>query len=278
MEIFQENGLYGLKNETGAILIKPQYIEFYPFVCGLACVRNERYQYAYITMDNIPIISFGSYSWIDPHFTCGYARVIKNSPISEGRLWGIINTQGDLVIPCKYDNIWTLNEKYLCDIKASLSGKECHINLQTASTGIILDGLKYLRTYTVEEFKQQFGVKTIHVKPDSSYSSIIFQYGANIGFVADDEDPVLKEPAISIVCNSAGKIFCLLHNKSSFGKSHLSLLKVKDKCQNISETPNPLSSNPQQCSDSGYDEYNAYAENSKLDAFEGDESNYWNID
>lgn len=65
MEIHQENGLYGLKNDWGEVLISPQYREFYPFSCGLACVRNMDYQYAYIDCDNKPIVPFGKYIWID---------------------------------------------------------------------------------------------------------------------------------------------------------------------------------------------------------------------
>ena len=81
MEIYQENGLYGLKNDCGEVVISPQYRDFYSFSCGVACVRDVNYHYAYINYDNKPIVPFGRYVWIDPYFTCGYARVIQYSVI-----------------------------------------------------------------------------------------------------------------------------------------------------------------------------------------------------
>ena len=34
--IFQENGLFGAKNQRGEIVIQPQYMEMQPFSCGLS--------------------------------------------------------------------------------------------------------------------------------------------------------------------------------------------------------------------------------------------------
>ena len=39
--IFQENGLFGVKNSKGEVIISPQYMEMYPFSCGLSLVRNQ---------------------------------------------------------------------------------------------------------------------------------------------------------------------------------------------------------------------------------------------
>ena len=38
MEIYQENGLYGLKNDCGEVVITPQYREFYPFLMENKCL------------------------------------------------------------------------------------------------------------------------------------------------------------------------------------------------------------------------------------------------
>lgn len=54
--IFQENGLFGAKNQRGEIIIQPQYMEMQPFSCGLSLVRNHQYQYAYIDIWNRQII------------------------------------------------------------------------------------------------------------------------------------------------------------------------------------------------------------------------------
>ena len=56
--------------------------------------------------------------------------------------WGIINTREDLIIPLKYDNIWALNEEYLCSIKAYDGTQETSINLlKLTSNNMLLDGL-----------------------------------------------------------------------------------------------------------------------------------------
>lgn len=101
MEIYQEKGLYGLKNDCGEVIISPQYREFYPFSCGLACVRNNKYQYGYINIFNKAIIPFGKYIWVDPQFKGGYARVKTNN----NKYWGIIDTTGKLAVNPNMDYI-----------------------------------------------------------------------------------------------------------------------------------------------------------------------------
>lgn len=81
-------------------------------------------------------------------------------------------------------------------------------------------------------------------------------------------DNYLLNPVISIVCNSAGKIFLLLHNRDNTGK-----MRVKQ----LIKTSNKITPIYSRDYDSNND-YNKYIEESRLDAFEGDESNYWNID
>ncbi|WP_289639054.1 WG repeat-containing protein [uncultured Muribaculum sp.] len=265
MEIYQENGLYGLKNDCGEVIISPQYREFYPFSCGLACVQNIQYQYSYIDINNVAVIPFDRYIWIDHRFTCGYARVIQYNVIEDKQYWGIINTMGFIVVPCEYDNIWSLNEKYLDNLKAIKNSKECRINLRNADKKIVLDGLKYIRTYTIDEFKAEFNVSRIFVRVNPN-NVILFYFGTNIGVVSNDN--YLLNPVISIVCNSAGKIFCLLHNRDNMGK-----MRVKQLIKTSNKTT-PVYSRDYD----SYDDYNKYVEESRLDAFEGDESNYWNID
>jgi len=65
MEVFQENGLFGARNQNGIVIIPPQYIEMQPFCCGLSLVRNRQYQYAYIDILNRQIVPFGKYIWCD---------------------------------------------------------------------------------------------------------------------------------------------------------------------------------------------------------------------
>lgn len=270
MEIFKKNGLYGLKNEDGEVVITPQYIEFYSFSCGVACVRNVKYEFAYIDVNNHAVVPFGRYRWLDPYFTCGYARVIGYSISANKEYWGIINTLGSLIIPLEYDNIWTIKEQYIDNLKAYKGDKECRINLRNADRSIILDDLKYIKTYTIDEFKAEFNVNQVFVKLNLSDQIISFYYGTNLGVVANDN--YMDDPVISIVCNSAGKIFGLLHNKNNTGKKRVVERIIKTQRNSIPSYSSNYNSHNE------YEEYNCYIEESRLDAFEGDESNYWNID
>lgn len=148
LNIYEDNGLYGAKDQNGQIVITAQYTEMYQFSCGLSLVRNSQYQYAYIDYDNNIVIPFGVYSWCEPRFVCGYARVLKDK-------WGIINTRGDLIIPLKYDKIWALNEEYLCSIKAYDGTQETSINLlKLTSNNMLLDGRTFISLIDVRPFQQ----------------------------------------------------------------------------------------------------------------------------
>lgn len=88
-----------------------------------------------------------------------------------------------------------------------------------------------------------------------------------IGIVSNDN--YLLDPVVSIVCNSAGKLFCLLHNRNNIGKMRVKYAVHIPQIKHIEGYSRDYDS---------YDDYNKYVEESRLDAFEGDESNYWNID
>lgn len=224
-----DNGLYGAKDCNGDIVIPFLYKEMYPFSCGLSMVRNQNYEYAYINQYNQHVIPFGKYSWCDSQFVCGYARVLKYDSCEEKDKWGIIDTKGNIIIPLEYDKIWALKEGYLHEIKAFKGDKELKINLVLLSlkSGVLLDGLNYIATYTVEEFKTKFHCTRIYVKQKVKDNKVFFSYGCNIGFVAHKGVP--QDPVISIVVNSAGKIFPLLHEKKDTGKTYFDLAVENNK-------------------------------------------------
>lgn len=99
--IFQEDGLFGAKNQRGEVIIPPQYMEMQPFSCGLSLVRNHQYQYAYIDILNKQIVPFGKYIWCDPQFTNNYARV----KLKDNIRWGIIDNLGKIAIYPNLDYI-----------------------------------------------------------------------------------------------------------------------------------------------------------------------------
>lgn len=222
--IFQENGLFGVKNRIGKVVIQPQYLEMQPFNCGLSLVKNQQYEYGYIDITNRQAIPFGLYSWCDPQFTCGFARVIecvhheKEKSLLMAGKWGIIDTLGNVIVPFKYDEIWALKEEYLFSVKAFINEKEEILNLHELATNVIFDGLTYIKIYSAEEFKDLTNCNRILVKQCQDTGILYFTYGANIGYVYLNSIP--KEPVISLVVNSSGKIFPLLMEKSDILKVH----------------------------------------------------------
>lgn len=232
--IFQENDLFGAKDQRGEVIIPPQYMEMQSFSCGLSLVRNHQYQYAYINKRNEQVISFGAYQWCDPLFVCGFARVMKYNFFSEKEEWGIIDTLGNIVVSLKYDKIWTIKEGCIFSIKAFINNKEEILNLHQLATKAIFDGLTYICTYSIEAFKQLTNCETLYVKALNNDYQLYFTYGCNIGFVALTSNPP-KEPVISIVANSSGKIFPLLMEKSDIGKTTLPIAKAKPKQKHFSQ-------------------------------------------
>ena len=272
--IFQEDGLFGAKDQKGKVIIPPQYMEMRPFSCGLSLIRNHQYQYAYIDVLNRKIVPFGKYSWCDPQFTCGYARVMEYHYLEEKNLWGIIDTLGSIVVPLKYDKIWAIKEEYLFSIKAFINNREEKIDLHKFASKIVLDGLNYIGVYSVEAFKQLSNCQKIFVKVMPCSRQLFFTHGCNIGFVAGKDIP--KEPVIAIVANSNGKIFPLLMDKSDIGKVTLQIAKAPIKKELT------LNTHPNKTSFENYEKERTNDiedwEDQRLDAFEGDESNYWNIE
>lgn len=97
-------------------------------------------------------------------------------------------------------------------------------------------GLKFLDTYTVEQFKRAMGVEKISVKPmpkrdakgqvlrdsnnqviyhDKSDNMMFFTFGAKTGAVSRKGIPV--HPMISLVQGNDGEKFFLLHEEGNGG-------------------------------------------------------------
>ena len=290
--IYQEDGLFGAKNQRGEVIIPPQYMEMQSFSCGLSLVRNHQYQCAYIDINNKQVIPFGKYSWCDPQFTCGFSRVMEYHYLEEKNKWGIIDTLGNIVVPLRYDKIWTLKEEYLFSIKAFVDNKEEKLNLHQLGNKVIFDGLTYIYTLSVKAFKELVHCERLYVKVYPNTKQLYFTYGANIGFVSLKGIP--KEPVISIVANSSGKIFPLLMEKSDIGKTTLSSAKAIS-TRTISKTASHKTSfwdyesekmnDADNLSDPYGDEQAYYGgwsredvESGFADAYEGDVTARWNND
>lgn len=95
---------WGLVDSTGNILLEPEYR-------GIGISDDKRlltlqhmdYQYEVINIDGEVIIPKGEYPYIDS-FDRGYVRV--NSVDGENKRWGLIDSNGKVVLPLIYSNIW----------------------------------------------------------------------------------------------------------------------------------------------------------------------------
>ena len=96
------------------------------------------------------------------------------------------------------------------------------------------DGLTYINTYSVKEFKLLANGETLYVKSLPHVNQLFYTYGCNIGFVAVAGVP--KEPMIAIVINSSGRIFPLLMEKSDIGKTTLPIAKLTSNKKSASKT------------------------------------------
>lgn len=266
--IFQENGLYGLKDCNDNVIISPQYKKMHPFCCGLSLVISNKSQHGYINKENKLIVPFGLYSWCDPQFVCGYARVVRYNIIKEKDEWGIIDTEGNIIVPIKYDKIWTLNEEYLHSVKAFLDNKEVSINLYAIPKRVIFDDLKYIATYTIEDFKAIFNCTRIDVKVNPRTKELFFSYGCHTGYVALKCEPIL--PVISVIVNSVGSLFLLLHEKEDTGKTNFEKSIYKRQREKSSTQKQQLSNTTFW----EYEEENAINSDSWSDPY-GDERAYY---
>ena len=108
--------LYGLINYKGEVLLEPV---FYTMISAIGnkrlfTVQNKRYEYGVITADGEEIVPFGKYQWIDG-FDKGLARVklgkVTNGIKDSGNKWGLIDVDGNEVLPVEYDDIWNFYAK-----------------------------------------------------------------------------------------------------------------------------------------------------------------------
>ncbi len=100
---------FGLIDSTGSFILEPEYK-------GIGISDNNRIltiqhmdgQYEVINVDGEVIVSKGKYQWIDS-FDHGFARV--HSSHHGEKKYGLIDSQGNEVLPIIYSNIWNFYKK-----------------------------------------------------------------------------------------------------------------------------------------------------------------------
>lgn len=95
---------WGLIDSTGNFILEPNYKEI-----GVSndkkilTLRHMDGQYEVITIDGEVVIPKGKYPWVD---TCEKGLIRVNGFIGEDKKWGIVDIEGNEVLPLRYSNIW----------------------------------------------------------------------------------------------------------------------------------------------------------------------------
>ncbi|SHK83065.1 TPR repeat [Chitinophaga jiangningensis] len=102
LEIFMENGLQGLKNEEGNIVLPAEFTEIFEYPIGeeLALVLHQSGKYGYVNRAGelvIPCIYEDAYD-----FANGFSHIV-----TDGKA-GVIDERGHATIPAVYDNVHVL--------------------------------------------------------------------------------------------------------------------------------------------------------------------------
>ena len=101
---------------NGKVLFKEIYKEIMMSVDRQRfVVENLKGQWAVVDREEKVIVPYGKYDWIDG-FRNGFARVkqgkITNGKTGEGKLWGIINTDGKEILPVVFPNIHSFADEF----------------------------------------------------------------------------------------------------------------------------------------------------------------------
>ncbi|HZG17924.1 MAG TPA: SEL1-like repeat protein [Candidatus Bathyarchaeia archaeon] len=115
VEIYEENGLWGLKDKAGKVLLHSQFDEFYGFGPENLAVVVKAGKYGYVNQSGkivIPLV------WDDAYdFEYGSSLAI----VKQNDTFGLIDINGNIVIPTQYEEIEALD--YSGDFTAKKDGK-----------------------------------------------------------------------------------------------------------------------------------------------------------
>lgn len=281
-----DNRKYGVVDiDTGDIIVQAKYTSLGYFNNGLA-VAYLGFDMGYIdSLDNARI-SFGKYK-AGNDFVKGFASVLN---------WenkrGVINTIDEIIIPFEYDEI-DIQAEFLPYVKCTKEGIVKWIDIRPLCKEIILDGLIYYKTYSVQKFKELMQIKTMYIRRNLKSGEVYFNCGicTGISSIHIDDRTNKDELMISLVMNVSGMIFWLLHNVNQLGVPYIQKEKYIQP-QKTEETPPTHKTIPRYYTNDDYnndynddwddDYYRGWSrqevESGLADAFEDDPDALWNID
>ena len=128
--------------------------------------------------------------------------------------------------------------------------------------------VKYLYTFSIEEFRNYFGLEEIRV--DLHLSGCLYFCSRINEWGIYNCDGVPTNPVVSLATDSDGHLLLILHNN---GDTPAVVFPFHGKKQEQDSSVKMVSR-----SERSWSERNRYLEESYMDAFEGDSDAYWNID
>lgn len=120
---FAEEGLFGIMNAYGKVLVKPQYSHV--MQCNLRdvlIVRDEETTLEGAIRANGEIVLPIEYKTILPRKMCNVMMIKQNGK------YGLIDGNGKIILPIEYDNISISNERGLNEIAVSKDGEVYFVN------------------------------------------------------------------------------------------------------------------------------------------------------
>lgn len=141
-------------------------------------------------------------------------------------------------------------------------------NENTVSS-IHFNHLKYIRTFSIEEFKTFFNIEKVRVMQHPS--GVLYFWAHPLEEIGLTYGRFMENPVISVVCDYFGRCFYLLHHKDVFESSiHINTIAKQRQLNRSNSAKTYLGQTTS--------EYNRYVEDSIMDAFEGDSDSIWNIE
>lgn len=180
--------LYGLINHKGEVIIEPENHSLSISKNSrniLLTIQNKNREYGVINIYGEEIIPFGKYDYIDV-FDRGYARVKIGKASSNikdnGNKWGIIDEDGEEILPVKYDKVWNfVGKEYDSVIVEKGQNQELiYINFGSNSQ---TDCLDYNNDYFDDEETHHYGEYA------GSYAQDVMGYSDNTINDAFDGEP-----------------------------------------------------------------------------------------
>lgn len=165
-KIQNENGKFGIINQTGKIIIPCVWTEIKSvfFDEGLACVKDDSGHWGYIDKTGILIIPC---IWKDAKvFHEGLAAVVNDN----GK-WGFIDKSGEIVIPCNWENAEDFHNGK--SIVTDNNGKTYPIN----KTGIILnnDNIVFPKIYeSIIETQEKEKHQQTDIEENKTHTHLLF--------------------------------------------------------------------------------------------------------